>query len=231
MLEVNNLYLSYDGKDPVLDGLNLEVAPGRLHGLVGLNGSGKTSLFNCLYGTVPFQRGSISWNGSPLHKKVVAYLETENYFYPKITGKEYLNLFAGMNPAFDFQAWNRLFQLPLNDLTDDYSTGMKKKLAFLAILSFDRPVMILDEPFNGLDLETVQTIKLILEKLRENGKTILITSHILESLTTICDAISYLSEKKIAFTYSRGEYQRIPEAVFGPGTASAANLLNRLLTK
>ncbi|QEC52623.1 ABC-2 type transport system ATP-binding protein [Anseongella ginsenosidimutans] len=229
MLKIENLSLSYDGKKTILEGLCLDAKEGSLHGLVGGNGSGKTSLFNCLYGTVVFQQGTILLNGSPLKRDAIAYLETENFFYPKITGKEYLNLFAHVNPGFDFRGWNELFVLPLNRLTDTYSSGMKKKLAFLGIMSFDRPVMILDEPFNGVDMETVQIMKVILDKLRHAGKIILITSHILESLTSICDSISYLSGKNIVFTYNRSDYDKIQEAVFGLDNAGTKARVARLL--
>ena len=125
----------------------------------------------------------------------MSYLVTENYFYPNITGYEYLSLFQNKN--FEIDNWNKLFDLPLEKIIDTYSTGMKKKLAFLSILKQDKPLMILDEPFNGLDIETCRIIRSILLRLKEKGKTIIITSHIIETLTNLCDFIHYLEDGKI----------------------------------
>jgi ABC-2 type transport system ATP-binding protein len=126
---------------------------------------------------------------------------------------EYLKLFRTKNPAFDIGKWNEFFELPLNKLIETYSNGMKKKLALLGILALDREILMLDEPFNGLDLETVQKLKRLLPQLK-SSKTILITSHILESLLGICDSISYLNGGVIQFTRERKEFAGIEEEIF-----------------
>ena len=126
------------------------------------------------------QSGSISYDSLPITKNKIAYLESSNYFYPYITGKEYLRMFQTQNLSFNIDKWNELFELPLNKLVEDYSSGMKKKLALMGILSLNREILVLDEPFNGVDLETVHKIKSLLIKLKESNKTIIITSHILE---------------------------------------------------
>ena len=98
-------------------------------------------------------------------------------------------------------------------MIEDYSTGMKKKLALMGIICLDREVLILDEPFNGIDLETVQKIKTLLLKLKTK-KTIIITSHILESLLPICDSISYLNDGKIEFTKGKKNFNEIENEIF-----------------
>src|SRR5690606_6256652 len=94
------------------------------------------------------------------------------------------------------------------------STGMKKKLAFMGIVALDSPVLILDEPFNGIDMETTQKFKLIILALKNKGKTVIITSHILESLTSICDAISYLNEKRIQSVFGKMDFEKMEASIF-----------------
>jgi ABC-2 type transport system ATP-binding protein len=189
MISINALTTSYDSK-PILNNLNLELPLGEIHGIVGLNGAGKTTLLNAIYGLKENEMGKILYLGHKLTRKQLAYLVTDNYFYPNITGNEYLELFR--NPNFVTEKWNLLFGLPLNQLIDNYSTGMKKKLALMGIFKQDKPILMLDEPFNGLDMETSCIIGTLLLKLKETGKTILVTSHVLSTLTSICDQIHYL---------------------------------------
>lgn len=212
MIKIDDLKVNY-GNHNVLNELCLEISSNTIHGLVGLNGSGKTTLLNTIYGQKNKVLGTIRYNDKDIKRKNIAYLETINYFYPRITGKEYLNIFKTQNPNFDIDKWNTLFELPLNKLIDDYSTGMKKKLALMGIICLNREVLILDEPFNGIDLETVQKIKTLLLKLKTK-KTIIITSHILESLLPICDSISYLNDSKIEFTKKKRNFDEIENDIF-----------------
>jgi len=212
MIKIDNLQVNY-GDNNVLNNLSLEISSNTIHGLVGLNGSGKTTLLNTIYGLKNKVQGTIRYDGEAIRRNNIAYLETINYFYPRITGKEYLHIFKTQNVNFDIDKWNTLFELPLNKLIDDYSTGMKKKLALMGIICLDREVLILDEPFNGIDLETVQKIKTLLLKLKIK-KTIIITSHILESLMPICDSISYLNSSKIEFTKRKKNFDEIENDIF-----------------
>ena len=228
MLRIKNVSLSY-GKQAVIRDLSLDIAVGTVWGLVGLNGSGKTTLINGLYGLKAMSRGEITLNERPLTKKDMAYLETNNFFYSYLSGREYLSLFKRQHPAFDIDGWNQLFDLPLDRYTDQYSTGMKKKLAFMGIVALDRPVLILDEPFNGVDLETTQKLKIIIRALRERGKTIILTSHILESLTSLCDSISYLENQQIQHTFERSAFADMEEAIFKNFTTQNESMVKRLL--
>lgn len=212
MITIHNLHVRY-GTNKVLTGLNLEIHDCCIHGLVGLNGAGKTTLLNTLYGLKKRSEGEIFYKSEPVKRKQIAYLETVNYFYPRITGNEYLGLFKKQNPDFDINKWNELFELPLDTLIDKYSNGMKKKLAFMGIVSLNREILILDEPFNGLDMETVQKVKMLLPKMKST-KAILITSHILESLTNICDSISYLNAGVIQFTKDKQDFNSLETEIF-----------------
>jgi ABC-2 type transport system ATP-binding protein len=212
MLKLDNISAAYSDNQ-VLENLSLTIKSGEIHGLIGLNGSGKTTLLNCLYGFVKYQKGTITFNEKPLERKDVAFLETNNFFYANLTGREFLSIFPNPNEKFDLETWKNLFDLPIDEMIEGYSTGMKKKLALLAVLKLDRPIIVLDEPFNGLDLESNYLVEKIILTLKEKGKTILITSHILGILHQICDEIYWLNHKKIFKTYSSDMFGQIDEEV------------------
>ncbi|RZK45481.1 MAG: ABC transporter ATP-binding protein, partial [Hymenobacter sp.] len=185
MLEVRDLHKAY-GRHEVLRGVSLAVRPGTIHGLVGANGAGKTTLINCLYGLETGFTGTVQANGasSPV-RDITGLVPYEPYFYPCLTGREYVQfcLQARRRPVPDLRPWNQLLDLPLDQYADEYSAGMKKKLALLAVLVQDFGYLILDEPFNGLDLEANLLLKEILKRLRDRGTGLLLTSHILSTLT------------------------------------------------
>jgi len=208
MLTADKLTVAY-GNNTVLENLSAAFQPGMIHGLVGLNGAGKTTFLNTLFGIKHAISGQVTYEGQPLKRADIGFLETENFFYSYITGSEYLSLFEKNGKSFDVERYNNIFKLPLNQLVDDYSTGMKKKLALMAILRQDKPVILLDEPFNSLDLETSRILYLLLLRLKERGKTLIITSHIIESLTKICDDIFVLNNRKIGRIYHKEEFASI----------------------
>lgn len=228
MLTINNLTVSY-GKKIVLERLQLNLEFAKIHGLVGLNGAGKTTLLNTLYGFKNKDSGLILYNDLPLKRIVVSYLETENFYYSNITGKEYLSLFQRLTNDYNLDDWNKIFKLPLNQLIDSYSTGMKKKLVLMAILKQDKEIVILDEPFNGLDIESSKVLSLIIARLKEKGRTIIITSHILESLTNICDYIHYLDNKVISFTRDKNNYDNLENEIFNGMEAEHKELIDNII--
>ncbi len=227
MITINNLTVSYNKTENVIDNLNLTLENGLIHGIVGLNGAGKTTLLNTVFGLKKAQSGSVLFNNEKLNKKSVSYLVTENFFYSNITSREYLNLFK--NDEFDIDQWNQLFSLPLDKIIDDYSTGMKKKLALLGVLKQNKPILILDEPFNGLDIETCRIIRMILLRLKEKGKTIIITSHVIETLTNLCDYLHYLENGKIKYNKDKSEFEEFEKEVFEKIENDNIQIINELL--
>lgn len=211
MIIINNLNVSYEKETPVLSSVDLSFQNNSIHGIVGLNGAGKTTLLNTIYGIKKNDSGEILLNGQKINRKYISYLETENYFYPNITGEEHLKIFK--SDGFNIAQWNELFKLPLKDLIDTYSTGMKKKLAILSVIKQNKEVMILDEPFNGLDLETVRILRSILLNLKES-RIIIVTSHVLETLTNLCDVISYLEDGKVLFTKTVTEFPDFQNEIY-----------------
>ncbi len=212
MISIKNLSVSYTRDTKVINDLSLSISSGAVHGIVGLNGAGKTSLLNTIYGLKKQDAGSITFNQKKINKKEVSYLVSENFFYSNITAREYLSLFK--NADFKVEVWNELFALPLDKVIDKYSTGMKKKLAIMGILKQDKAIIILDEPFNGLDIETARIVRSILLKLKEKHKTIIITSHIIETLTNLCDYIHYLKSGKINYSCDKNDFAQFEQQIF-----------------
>jgi len=212
MITIENLTVSYVSGQNVIDSLNLVLSENTINGIVGLNGAGKTTLLNSIYGLKSIDSGKILHNDGKINKQEMSFLVTENYFYSNITGREYLGLFK--NTIYDDDKWNQLFLLPLDVIIDDYSSGMKKKLALMGILKQDKPVMILDEPFNGLDIETCRIIRQILLKLKDQNKTIITTSHIIETLTNLCDFIHYLENGKIRYSKDKSDFKEFEREIF-----------------
>jgi len=226
MITINELSISYRKNRNIIQSLNLDLQDSEIHGIVGLNGSGKTTLLNAIFGLKKVNSGTIRNEGEKLSKKEISYLATENFFYSNITAKEYLALFQ--NKDFDTNKWNELFNLPLEKIIDGFSTGMKKKLAVMGTLKQNKPIMILDEPFNGLDIETNRIIRSVLLNLKEKGKTIIITSHIIETLTNLCDRIHYLEEGKIKHSKLKSEFAEFEKNIYKSIEEKNKNLISEL---
>lgn len=227
MITIENIEISYNSGKPVINELNLSLEMHKIHGLVGLNGAGKTTLLNALYGLIPINGGKIEMDGKPGTKKLISYLQAESFFYSNITGSEYLSIFK--NADFKTERWNELFKLPLKSIIDSYSTGMKKKLALLGIIKQDKPIIILDEPFNGLDIETSRILRLILLGFKER-KTIIITSHIMNTLTNLCDWIHYLEGGKIKFNIEKGQFSTFETKLHESIEMKNQEIITNLLT-
>ena len=230
MLEIRNLRKAY-GSHIVLHDVSLTLRPGTIHGLVGANGAGKTTLINCLYGLENDFSGTIRDTASSAVRERTGLLPYEPYFYPRLTGREYLEfcLQARGRPVVDFTGWNQLLELPLDQFADEYSAGMRKKLALLALLVQQFNYLILDEPFNGLDLEANLLLKEILKRLRDRGTGILLTSHILGALTETSDEISVLVGGRVQRHYTAAEFGTLENDLLDSLHREKLSLLKELL--
>lgn len=192
MIRVEQLSKSFGAKR-VLKEINLSFEKGKVYGIVGANGAGKTTLFRCMAG-LETHSGLVESAQQPF-KNYLGFLPTNPYFFPKITGWEYLRLFcvARKISITNFGEKN-IFDLPLNQYAITYSTGMKKKLALTAILLLKNDYFILDEPFNGVDIQSNIIITELIKKLKSLDKTIIISSHIFSTLSTTCDEIHLLKD-------------------------------------
>ena len=230
MLEIRNLRKAY-GSHIVLHDVSLTLRPGTIYGLVGANGAGKTTLINCLYGLENDLSGTIRDTAGPPVRERTGLLPYEPYFYPRLTGREYLEfcLQARGRPVVDFTGWNQLLELPLDQFADEYSAGMRKKLALLALLVQQFNYLILDEPFNGLDLEANLLLKEILKRLRDRGTGILLTSHILGALTETSDEISVLVGGRVQRHYTAAEFGTLENDLLDSLHREKLGLLKELL--
>jgi len=192
MIQIQNLSKSFGSKQ-VLNDISLTLEKGKVYGIVGENGAGKTTLFKCIAG-LEKHKGEIQSDFSSL-KDHLGLLQTNPFFFSKITGREYLELLchARQIKGIDFDARN-IFDLPLNQYAITYSTGMKKKLALMGILMLKNDFFILDEPFNGVDIQSNIIITEIIQRLKALGKTMIISSHIFSTLSTTCDEIHLLKD-------------------------------------
>lgn len=136
---------------------------------------------------------------------------------------EYLRLIH--DEPQQIETWNQLFGLPLDDLVDGYSTGMQKKLAFIGALLQNRPILILDEPFNGVDLAGNEMMMAVIRRLKNRTGITLISSHILHTLTHVCDRISLLNNGQIAQTFEHTNFEGLEHLV----RTEAKTLLDKTL--
>jgi|APIni6443716594_1056825.scaffolds.fasta_scaffold325260_1 ABC-2 type transport system ATP-binding protein len=226
MIKIQNLNFSFSGHK-VLDDISIDFQQNQIYGIVGLNGAGKTTFFNVLSATLRSQTGDIKIRGNTITNKDIAYLETVNFFYSRITGNEYLKIFKQTNSGFNLSSLQEFLLLPLDDLIETYSTGMKKKLALLGVLKQDKNIFLLDEPFNGLDLETNKILELIIVTLKEKGKTIFVSSHIIDPLLTVCDQIHYLANGKFVKSYDKTDFHHIEDELFKKLKAEAKTILTK----
>lgn len=207
MITIENLSKAY-GNKKVLEKISISFEKGKVYGIAGANGSGKTTFFNCLAGLENYE-GAISSDFAVL-KNHIGFLTAEPYFFQKITGREYLRLFckARDKKEGDLDRKN-IFHLPLNRYATTYSTGMKKKLALLAVLLQGNEILILDEPFNGVDIQSNMLITEIIFKLKGTGKTVILSSHIFSTLTATCDQISLLENGKFESPVLQTDFARL----------------------
>jgi ABC-2 type transport system ATP-binding protein len=209
MITVTNLSKSF-GKHNVLQDINVSFLAGNVYGIIGENGAGKTTLFRCLAG-LENHEGAINYKEGVL-KNVMGFLPTDLFFFSKITGKEYLQLLCNARKIkLDNIDEQNIFDLPLNEYAETYSTGMKKKLAITGILLQQNNIFILDEPFNGVDIQSNLLIKELILKLKSLNKIIIISSHIFSTLKETCDELHLLKAGQIVKSVLKNEFDLIEE--------------------
>lgn len=200
------------GSKVVLQDIHQRYDERKIHGVLGKNGSGKTTLFHCMAGLVPYDGMRIIPNGISF-----GYLPAELYMYSMITGDEFLRFYVEAKGCdYNNQEKTRLndfFGLPLNEYAETYSTGMLKKLYLLGLLLQQNELLLLDEPFNGLDFESSAFITVLLQHLREEGKTIFVASHDLEHLFSYADTISIIKGKSLSYYSDPAQFRAIKEAI------------------
>lgn len=209
MIQIEHLCKSY-GNTVILTDINMQFCKGIVYGIVGENGAGKTTLFKCL-ASIENYDGQIKYDEGIL-KNVMGFLPTDLFFFPKITGGEYLQLLCNARKIVlkDIEEKN-IFDLPLGKYAETYSTGMKKKLALTGILLQQNNVFILDEPFNGVDIQSNLLIKELIHRLKALNKIIIISSHIFSTLKETCDQLHLLKNGQITKSVFKQDFDQIEE--------------------
>lgn len=204
MIKIENISKKFGSKE-VLNNINLNFEKGKVYGIVGENGSGKTTLFRCIAGLEKYE-GKILSDFEKL-KDTLGLLLTDPFFFSKITGKEYIQLLCNSrNKSTGNIDERNIFNLPLNQYANTYSTGMKKKLAITAILMQENDCFIFDEPFNGVDIQSNILITEIIHQLKALNKIIIISSHIFSTLNETCDEIHLLQKGKFIRKVTREDF-------------------------
>ncbi|HQQ96533.1 MAG TPA: ABC transporter ATP-binding protein [Cyclobacteriaceae bacterium] len=187
------------GRLCAVNNLNLEIQRGQVFGMLGPNGSGKTTTLGMLMGVINPTQGSFSWFGQPpthhLRKKIGAVLE-HPIFYPYLSGRKNLELMCLIKEAPPENVQKVLALVELSGRQDDkyrtYSLGMKQRLAIASALLNDPIVLILDEPTNGLDPMGIAEIRDIIRRIANDGKTIILASHLLDEVQKVCTHFAIL---------------------------------------
>ncbi len=181
------------GKIQAVNQLDLTVLPGQVYGILGPNGSGKTTTLGMVLDVVASDTGSFSWfdgmKGVSARKRIGAMLETPS-FYPHLTAAQNLKIAAHIKQCSTDRIEPTLEMVGLLERKDDkyktYSLGMKQRLSLGAALLSDPPVLILDEPTNGLDPEGIAEVRSLIRDIAAQGKTIIMASHLLDEVQKVC---------------------------------------------
>jgi ABC-2 type transport system ATP-binding protein len=210
MLEVRGLTKRYS-RIPAVDGVSFTIRPGEILGYLGPNGAGKSTTVKVLTGLIEPSEGEILWNDRNVKadftsfQRKIGYVPEEPHLYPHLTGREYLQLVGRLRglprrvlePRMDGML--RLFSLweDRHSSLSSYSKGMRQKILLSAALLHNPELLILDEPFSGLDVTTGLVLRTLLRSLAEQGKIILYSSHVLEVVEKVCSSVLILRKGKV----------------------------------
>ena len=205
MLCIQHLTKRY-GEKKAVDDLSLHIAPGEIYGFIGHNGAGKTTTLKAVVGILPFEEGEITINGvsvktDPLTcKRQLAYIPDNPDLYDYMTGSKYLNFIADIFSVGAEERQERIHKYAdLFELTDDlaqpiaaYSHGMKQKMAIISAWLHQPKLIIMDEPFVGLDPKAAHTLKGMMREVCDQGGAIFFSTHVLEVAEKLCDKVAII---------------------------------------
>lgn len=211
MLEIKNYSKSYGGGKKAADNVTLSVASGDIYGFIGHNGAGKSTTIRAVVGVLDFTEGEIFIDGHSVKdepmacKRITAYIPDNPDLYENLTGIQYLNFVADV---FDLSAAEReerirkyadQFEITdsLGDLIGSYSHGMKQKVAIISALIHNPKLLVLDEPFVGLDPKATFTLKEIMHEMCRKGTAIFFSTHVLDVAEKLCNKVAIIKQGRI----------------------------------
>ena len=206
MISIENLTFAYR-KKPVFDGLNLQFKAGHVYGLLGKNGTGKSSLLRNVAGLLSPQKGRIVVNGFTPFEKLPVFLQDvvmvpEEFYLPNITVPAFIKHYAPFYPRFNHTQFNNyisVFEIPADSTLQNMSYGQKKKVLISFALATNAKVLLMDEPTNGLDIMSKSQFRKILAEALDEERCIIISTHQVKDLENLIDRITIIDDGKILF--------------------------------
>lgn len=211
MIEIKNVSKTYNGKKKVLKNISFKIEGGEIFAFIGHNGAGKTTMIKSIMGILDFEEGDIlvdnkSIKEEPLEcKRIMAYVPDNPDLYENMKAIDFINFICDMyEVSEDIRRENtlkyaKMFEIEdkLNDDISSFSHGMKQKIALIAALAHNPKVLIMDEPFVGLDPKAVYDMKEIMRDMAKEGKTIFFSTHILDVAEKLCDRVAIIKDGTI----------------------------------
>jgi len=211
MIEIKNFFKSYDGKTNACDNVTLTIEKGDIYGFIGHNGAGKTTLLRSIAGILDFEKGEILVGGYNIKtdpiaaKKLMAYIPDNPDVYETLKGMQYLDFIADVyeidtnTRKATIEKYAKMFEMEnvLNNPIGSYSHGMKQKIVIIAALIHRPKVLLLDEPFVGLDPKASYLLKEVFKELCNEGSAIFFSTHVLEVVEKLCNKVAIIRKGKI----------------------------------
>lgn len=205
MITLNNVSLGYKQNKLVLDGINLNIQPGSIYGLLGKNGEGKTTLLNLLSGQLFPDKGSCQLSGEEISQRKASvlrqlFLLPEEIVMPDITAMQYIKMYAPFYPTFNNDILKACFEsleVDFSDKVQKMSQGQRKKVAITLALAAHTPVLLMDEPTNGLDIPSKAVFRKLLASFTDENQTVIISTHQVRDLESLIDSVIILNNKQV----------------------------------
>ena len=211
MIKIKKVSKTYNGETRALDNISFDINNGEIFGFIGHNGAGKTTMIKSLMGILDFEEGDILINGKSIKKDPIAcklemaYVPDNPDLYENMKAIDFINFICDMynisasQRKQNIQKYAKLFDIEdkLNNDISSFSHGMKQKVALIAALSHNPSVLVMDEPFVGLDPKAVYDMKSLMKQMTKEGKTIFFSTHILDVAEKLCDRVAIIKKGKI----------------------------------
>ena len=211
MIEIKNVNKTYNGEKKALNNITFDIKDGEIFAFIGHNGAGKTTMIKSLVGILDFEEGDILINKKSIKtdpigcKLEMAYVPDNPDLYENMTAIDFINFVCDMYDTDvnirkeNIEKYAKMFEMEdkLNDDISSFSHGMKQKIALIAALSHNPKVLVMDEPFVGLDPKAVFDMKELMKKMTKEGKTIFFSTHILDVAEKLCDRVAIIKNGNI----------------------------------